>query len=106
VQRRARLTGGAPRSAAAGHDDGFGRQTDYYQLLANTAALGLSEGLLVYCQHDQTAPPREITVRHLGTRLATWAVRLDRSPQHVEDELARLAHHIASRASAAGAAVA
>src|SRR5439155_23704977 len=56
--------------------DGIGRETDYYQLLAYTAALNLREGLLIYCQHDGNALPQEIEVRHIGVQLRTWAVRL------------------------------
>ena len=78
--------------------DGLGRETDYYQLLAYLTALDQDEGVLIYCQHDGTAPPTEVVVRHLDKRLRTWAVRLDRSPQHIEHELSRLADHIAERA--------
>ncbi len=77
--------------------DGFGREADYYQILAYTAALDLPEGLLIYCQHDATAPPQQVDVRNLDTRLRTWAVRLDRSPDHVEEELRELADHIVER---------
>jgi 5-methylcytosine-specific restriction enzyme subunit McrC len=79
--------------------DGFGREDDYYQLLAYTASLDLREGLLIYCQHDGTAPPQQVDVRHIGTRLRTWAVRLDRTPRHVEDEMRALADHIVVRAA-------
>jgi 5-methylcytosine-specific restriction enzyme subunit McrC len=57
--------------------DGLGRQADYYQILAYASALNVPEGLLIYCQHDGNLPPRQIDVRNLGTRLATWAVHLD-----------------------------
>jgi 5-methylcytosine-specific restriction enzyme subunit McrC len=77
--------------------DGLGRETDYYQLLAYLTALNQDEGLLIYCQHDGTAPPGEVVVRHLEKRLRTWAIRLDRSPQHIEQELSRLAEHILER---------
>jgi 5-methylcytosine-specific restriction endonuclease McrBC regulatory subunit McrC len=79
--------------------DGFGREADYYQLLAYTAALRLREGLLIYCQHDGSAPARQIEVRHLGTHLRTWALRLDRTPEDVEHEMRMLADHIYSRAA-------
>ena len=79
-------------------DDGFGREADYYQLLAYTTALELPpEGLLIYCQNDGGTPPREIKVRNRGARLRTWAIRLDRTPHHAEDELRMLADHIAAR---------
>jgi 5-methylcytosine-specific restriction enzyme subunit McrC len=81
--------------------DGFGREADYYQILAYTSALNVPEGMLIYCQHDGTAPPQQIHVRNLGTRLATWALRLDRTPRHVEQELQALATQITTRADAA-----
>jgi 5-methylcytosine-specific restriction enzyme subunit McrC len=79
---------------------GFGREDDYYQLLAYASALNLPEGLLIYCQDDGIAPPRQIEVLNVGTRLRSWALRLDRTPSHVEDELRELANHLAFRASA------
>src|SRR5207302_407987 len=39
--------------------DGLGREEDYYQLLAYLAAFNQDEGLLIYCQHDGTAPRSE-----------------------------------------------
>ena len=81
--------------------DGFGREADYYQILAYTSALNAPEGMLIYCQHDGNAPPQQIDVRNLGTRLATWALRLDRTPGHVEQELQALAIQITNRADAA-----
>lgn len=82
--------------------NGYGREADYYQLLAYTSALALDEGLLVYCQHDGTAPPREVEVRHLGTRLRTHAVRLDGTPAHVEAQLRAVALDLIARVGAAG----
>ena len=82
-------------------DDGLGRESDYYQILAYTSALNIPEGMLIYCQHDGSALPRQVDVRHLGTRLATWAIRLDRTPGHVEQELQALAAHISRRTEAA-----
>ena len=38
-------------------DDGFGREADYYQLVAYTIALEFPEGLLIYCQNDGGTPP-------------------------------------------------
>lgn len=84
--------------------DGFGREADYYQMLAYAASLNLREGLLIYCQHDGTSPLRQIEVRHLGTRLRTWSVRLDRTPDHVEGELRTLADHIVERIANAAVA--
>jgi 5-methylcytosine-specific restriction enzyme subunit McrC len=81
--------------------DGLGREADYYQILAYATALNVPEGLLIYCQHDGTVPPRHVDVRNLGTRLATWAVHLAGTPGHIEEQLQALARHIASRAIAA-----
>ena len=61
-------------------DDGYGREADYYQILAYTSALRVPEGMLIYCHHDGSAPPRNVTVRNLGTRLSTWALRFDLPP--------------------------
>lgn len=83
---------------------GFGREDDYYQLLAYATALNLPEGLLIYCQDDGIAPPRQIEVLNAGTRLRTWALRLDRTPSHVEEELRALANHVAVRATTINAA--
>ena len=77
-------------------DDGFGREADSYQLLAYTTALELPEGLLTFARTKE-AHPREIKVRNRGARLRTWAIRLDRTPHHAEDELRMLADHIAAR---------
>jgi 5-methylcytosine-specific restriction enzyme subunit McrC len=67
-------------------------------MLAYCSALGLREGMLIYCRHDGHPPTQEIEVRHLGTRLRTHAVRLDRSPAHIEAELKALAMAILGRA--------
>jgi 5-methylcytosine-specific restriction enzyme subunit McrC len=83
--------------------DGLGREADYYQILAYASALNAPEGLLIYCQHDGSTPPHHIDGRNLGTRLATWAVHLDGSPRHIEEQLQALARHIASRVIAISA---
>jgi hypothetical protein len=59
--------------------------------------MNLPEGLLIYCQHDKNAPPQQVIVRNLGTRLGTWAISLDRTTLHLEQELKTLANHIARR---------
>ena len=82
-------------------DDGYGREPDYYQILAYTSALKAPEGMLIYCHHDGSTPPRNVTVRNLGTRLSTWALRFDRTPSHIEQELQALAAHITQRAVSA-----
>ena len=78
-------------------DDGYGRDADYYQMLAYTSALNVPEGMLIYCHYDGTAPPTNISVLNLGTRLTTWMLRLDRTPTHIEQELQALAAHITQR---------
>jgi len=82
-------------------DDGYGRDADYYQMLAYTSALNVPEGMLIYCHHDGTAPPTNISVLNLGTRLTTWMLRLDRTASHIEQELQALAAHITQRAVSA-----
>ncbi len=57
--------------------------------------------MLIYCHHDGSAPPRNVTVRNLGTQLSTWALRFDRTPSHIERELQSLAVHITERAATA-----
>jgi 5-methylcytosine-specific restriction enzyme subunit McrC len=80
---------------------GYGRESDYYQLLAYCTALGLDEGLLIYCHDDGEVPPRRVVVRGQNPiRLATAAIRLDGSPSDVDARLAELADHIAQRALA------
>ncbi|WP_420440286.1 McrC family protein [Candidatus Poriferisodalis sp.] len=83
------------------------RHGDYYQLLAYTTALGLSEGTLIYCadvNRDQAAEQQiangslaksDITVRHTGTRLHAVAIDLSGSPRHIDAQIAALAEHLA-----------
>lgn len=74
---------------------GFGREADYYQMLAYCEALGLEEGMLIYCQYDGTVPNQMITTRGLaGTRLRTVPIRLDGSPDEVDGRLEGLAGEI------------
>jgi 5-methylcytosine-specific restriction enzyme subunit McrC len=77
-------------------DDGKGRNPDYYQLLAYTTALGLPEGVLIYCHHDGSAP-QSIVVENVGTRLFTASVRLDGTPAEIEGQLRLLANWILQR---------
>lgn len=78
---------------------GFGREADYYQLLAYTAALRLPAGLLIYCRDDDDRPPREIVVGSNGTRLATFSVRLTGRPTDIDDEIKALACDVVRLAS-------
>jgi 5-methylcytosine-specific restriction enzyme subunit McrC len=80
---------------------GYGREADYYQILAYATALGVPEGMLIYCQHDGSTPPRQVQVRNLGTRLATWPLHLDRDPRALEQQLQALATQILQRAASA-----
>ena len=82
-------------------DDSYGIDADYYQMLAYTSAFDVPEGILIYCHHDGTAPPTDISVLNLGTQLSTWMIRLDRTPSHIEQELQELSAHIAQRAASA-----
>ena len=76
--------------------DGRGRSADYYQLLAYCTALGLPRGVLIYCDTDgpAPAPPRSVEVRHAGTVLETFRVRLAGSAADITEELDRLARHL------------
>jgi 5-methylcytosine-specific restriction enzyme subunit McrC len=77
-------------------DDGKGRNPDYYQLLAYTTALGLPEGVLIYC-HDDGSAPQSIVVQNVNTRLSTAAIRLDSTPVAIETQLCSLANSILQR---------
>ena len=78
--------------------DGYGRDADYYQILAYATALDVQEGMLIYCQRDGSVPPREIQVGKLGTRLVTLAIGLNGTPKDVEQRLLELAGDIAGYA--------
>lgn len=79
--------------------DGYGRDADYYQILAYATALGVPEGMLVYCQRDGTAPPRDVQVRTVGTSLRTWHVDISGPPLQIERQMQDLAAEIRSRSS-------
>jgi 5-methylcytosine-specific restriction enzyme subunit McrC len=70
---------------------GLARNSDYYQLLAYATALGLPEGVLIYCQVDGSTPEREVEVRRAGTRLRTYAMDLSGSPDNIETAAVELA---------------
>lgn len=77
---------------------GAGREADYYQLLAYCTALGLPEGMLIYCQHDGDVPARLATVVGPGAeRLLTVAMRLDGAPEEVDARFLSLAEDILHR---------
>ena len=83
------------------------RHGDYYQLLAYTTALGLTEGTLIYCADanededaGQQAPSGSlakstITVRHAGTKLHAVAIDLSGSPSEIDAQITALADHLA-----------
>jgi 5-methylcytosine-specific restriction enzyme subunit McrC len=73
---------------------GFGREADYYQLLAYTASLRLPAGLLIYCRDDGDRPPRQIVVGPSGTRLATFSLSLAGRPTDIDNEIEALADHL------------
>lgn len=78
-------------------DTGLGRTGDYYQLLAYTTAMNLSEGVLVYCQASGTVPPREVVVRHVGKKLCTYPIGLHGSANAIETTVSELAAWITDR---------
>ncbi len=53
--------------------------------------------MLIYCQVDGELPPRVVEVRHMGVRLCTYPLHLDRAPAAVEQSVADLADRVASR---------
>jgi 5-methylcytosine-specific restriction enzyme subunit McrC len=71
--------------------DALGRNPDYYQLLAYATALGLADGLLIYCQADSGRPQRTVTVRRAGIRLHTYALDLTGSPGDIDSATRELA---------------
>ena len=77
-------------------DTGKGRTPDYYQLLAYTTALNLSDGVLIYCGRHQIDRPSTSVVLHAGKRLHTWALDLTGSATEVAHEIASLAEWIAT----------
>lgn len=70
---------------------GLARNADYYQLLAYTTALNLSEGVLVYCQADGEEPAHTITTSKAGKRLVTYRLDLSGPPRSVEASVVSLA---------------
>lgn len=77
---------------------GLGRESDYYQLLAYTSALGLSEGVLIYFQHDGSLPDEVVTVSNVGKDLRTYALDLSGDLTQLRSGIERLADWIADRA--------
>ncbi len=80
--------------------DGRGRATDYQQLLAYTTAMGLAEGVLIYC-HSSGATGSHITVRNTHQTLYIRTLDLSGTPAEVEGQLDELAAWILTRSRAA-----
>jgi 5-methylcytosine-specific restriction enzyme subunit McrC len=84
--------------------DAKGRSGDYYQLLAYTTAMGLPEGMLIYCRRQDDISQSTVTVGNAGKRLVLRSVDLSGPPKQVEHEIAVLADAIASISPATSAA--
>lgn len=74
--------------------DARGRSGDYYQLLAYTTAMGLPEGMLIYCRRQDDTDVSTVTVRNAGKKLVLRSVDLTGPPEQVEHEIAVLASAI------------
>jgi 5-methylcytosine-specific restriction enzyme subunit McrC len=72
-------------------DDGVGRTSDYYQLLAYCTRYGLDRGVLVYATADGETPPTVVTVEHAGVRLHSMSVDLTGDAAMISGEVARIA---------------
>ena len=125
-------SGGSPRFIAdikykLTDETAGGRNADYYQLLAYTTALDLSEGVLIYCLDDNRADDPDlddngsivrfpgtpapatsagaaavssVRVRHAGKVLHTYALDLSGTTDDVAQNLRDLADWIDRRAAA------
>lgn len=71
-----------------------GASSDYYQLLAYTTAMDLSEGVLIYCRGQGDVGERTVVVKNSGKRLMVRSVDLAGSPDSVEREIAGVAKQI------------
>lgn len=98
--RRAVYVGDAKYKLTA---SGFGREADYYQLLAYTTALDVPEGVLVYCQNDGATPPQEIVVLNSEKRLQTHALTLAGGPTDLDAKIQMLADWIVDRVDGSAA---
>ena len=93
-------------SSAADTGGPLARHGDYYQLLAYTTALNLTEGTLIYCADanedasveqqfpNESLATSTITIRHAGTRLHAVAINLSGSPSDIDGQIAALAEHL------------
>ena len=99
-----KLTDG--ESSAADTGGPLARHGDYYQLLAYTTALNLTEGTLIYCADanedaaveqqfpNESLATSTITVRHAVKRLHAVAINLSGSPSDIDAQIAALAEHL------------
>lgn len=78
-----------------------GRSNDYYQLLAYTTAIGLPEGMLIYCRRQGDSERRTVTVTNAGKRLVLRSIDLTGSPEQVNKEITALADEIRNGANRA-----
>ncbi|MEO9248014.1 hypothetical protein ABDK96_10000 [Citricoccus nitrophenolicus] len=76
--------------------DARAHSSDYYQLLAYTTAMNLSEGILIYCRAPDGADERTIRVKHTDKQLLLRAIDLAGTPEQVEREIAELAKLISA----------
>jgi 5-methylcytosine-specific restriction enzyme subunit McrC len=79
-----------------------GVDSDLYQLLAYTTALGLPEGVLIYAQSDEAITPAVVQVSKVGKRLHIRRIDLRGNAAAIRWAVDELAAWIASR-SATGA---
>jgi 5-methylcytosine-specific restriction enzyme subunit McrC len=75
-------------------EDGKGRSSDYYQLLAYLTSTGLQRGVLIYCQNDGQAPLRRTRVVNSGQELLTYPLNMSGTRQQLETSVAELANWI------------
>lgn len=77
--------------------------SDHYQMLAYTTALGLPDGVLIYCRDPESQGPRcnSITVRNVEKVIYAWGIDMSGPPAKVEAEVGVLADWIAERANRA-----
>ena len=78
-------------------EDARARGDDYRQLLAYTVALGLDDGLLIYCRPTGGREESAATVVRSGTRLHVVTIDAGGPPQTVLTEVDALAEAIVAR---------
>lgn len=81
-----------------------GVDSDLYQLLAYTTALGLPEGVLIYAQSDEMIPPAEVRVSKAGKSLHVRRIDLLGNAAAIRRSVDELASWIASRANVVASA--